>query len=268
MPPITLLTDFGTADEYVGLMKGVILSINPAATIVDITHQLEPQDIVGAAHLIQSSYRYFPSGTVHLAIVDPGVGGDRKMICLKVYGHLFLAPDNGLLSLLLRDAPVDALHYIENTDLFLDPVSRTFHGRDVFAPVGAHLSLGVGIGEIGRAADRRSLVLLDLPKPRESTAGELVCDIIAIDRFGNLITNLDEGTLRRFHSSRQPGSVRFRVADRTIIGLSQGYSGVSENDLLAVIGSRGYLEIAVNTGDAHRLLGVEKGDRVRVAIGE
>ena len=142
MSVITLLTDFGTDDEYVGLMKGVILTINPSATIVDLTHQISPQDIVQAAFTIYTGYHYFPEGTVHLIVVDPGVGTERRLLALKLKYHFFIAPDNGVLSLLLREKKVSALNQITNSDYFRASVSRTFHGRDIIAPVAAHLAAG------------------------------------------------------------------------------------------------------------------------------
>jgi len=266
MSIVTLLTDFGTRDEYVGAMKGVILSINPSATIVDITHHLDPQDITGAAYLVQSCYRYFPPGAIHLAVVDPGVGSDRKMLALASGGHVFLAPDNGLLSLVLKKGPVDALRYIDDARLFLPSVSRTFHGRDIFAPVAAHLSLGLGIEETGKPAHLSSLVLLDLPVPRKSDKGELVCEIVTVDRFGNLVTNLDEETLQRFRGDREAGKIQVRISHRTITGLADTYSAVRGGDPLATIGSRGYLEIAVSAGDARDFFMADRGDRVYVTV--
>ena len=149
MSIITLLTDFGTEDAYVGVMKGVILSINPSAEVVDVCHYINPQDLIEAAYLIKSSYRYFPKGTIHIIVVDPGVGGNRLIVAVKLSGHIFLAPDNGVLTLLLDEGEVDTIVRVENTHYFLNSISQTFHGRDIFAPVGSHLSRGVFIENLG-----------------------------------------------------------------------------------------------------------------------
>ena len=266
MSIITLLTDFGIADEYVGVMKGAILTVNPSASIIDITHNLDPQDILNAAYLIRSYYRYFPQGTIHLAVVDPGVGSDRKIIALKCRGHIFLSPDNGLLTLLLREGSVDILRYVDNPDLFLDPVSRTFHGRDVFAPVGAHLSLGLDIKTVGAPADPRHLFQLEVPEPRDSGQGEFVGAVIWIDRFGNLVTNVSDSILHRFCASQKDAIPEFRISNRSIVGLSMSYNGVKEKEPLAIVGSRGYLEIAVNSGNARDHFMAAKGDSVVITL--
>ena len=189
MSIITLTTDFGTADEYAGIMKGVILSLNPSAVIVDITHHIDPQDLVQAAYTIYSSYGYFPQGTVHAVIVDPAVGSDRKIIAFKKTGHIFLAPDNGVLTLLINKGNINSIASIDNTSYFLDPVSHTFHGRDIFAPVSAHLSMGVPIKKLGTSVAQKNLMCLSIREPYFSDNGELVGSIVSIDHFGNLITN-------------------------------------------------------------------------------
>ncbi|MEA3434835.1 MAG: SAM-dependent chlorinase/fluorinase, partial [Thermodesulfobacteriota bacterium] len=164
MSIITLTTDFGTDDEYVGIMKGVILSLNPSAVIVDITHHIDPQDLLQAAYTIYSSYRYFPQKTVHVVIVDPTVGSNRKIIAFKIDDHIFLAPDNGVLTLLINERKINSIGRIDNTNYFLDPVSRTFHGRDIFAPVSAHLSMGVPIKKLGTTVAQNKLICLSIPE--------------------------------------------------------------------------------------------------------
>jgi len=173
MSILTLLTDFGTEDAYVGMMKGVILSINPQAVIIDITHQIDPQDLIQAAYIIKSSYRYFPEGTVHLLVVDPGVGSDRAIVALEMMGHIFLAPDNGVLTLLMDEGETDSIVSVENTRYFLESVSRTFHGRDIFAPVGAHLCRGLDIKNLGSPLDQQNLVHLKILKPYISGNNQL-----------------------------------------------------------------------------------------------
>ena len=203
MSIITLLTDFGIEDGYVGTIKGVILSVNPSAMIVDITHQIDPQDLIEAAYVIKSSYRYFPKGTVHVIVVDPGVGSDRAIVALEMMGHIFLAPDNGVLTLLLDEGRLDSITRVNNSQYFLEPLSQTFHGRDIFAPVGAHISKGVDLKKLGSGLNRNDLVHLSIRKPSISDEGELVGTIVSVDRFGNCITNIDLSCLEKFY---KPGS--------------------------------------------------------------
>ena len=156
MPIITLLTDFGVEDAYVGMMKGVVLSINPSAVIIDITHHIEPQNLIQPAYIINSYYRYFPENTVHIIVIDPGVGSDRSIIAVKMMEHVFLAPNNGVLTLLMDEGKVDALVRVENQRFFLKSVSRTFHGRDIFAPVAAYISKGIDIKKLGPSLGQKN----------------------------------------------------------------------------------------------------------------
>lgn len=266
MSIITLLTDFGTGDEYAGLMKGVILSINPSATIIDITHQIDSQDIVQAAFTIYSSYRYFPEGTVHLVVVDPGVGSERSLLAFETRKQFFIAPDNGVLTLLFNAGKISSLIRITNSRYFLSPVSRTFHGRDIIAPVGAHISGGINIGKLGTEIDLRDAVQLDHLHARISKNGELIGKIVVIDNFGNLITNIDIDKLGEVYPIGQKRKFQIAIGAHVIIGLSETYDNVQLKTPLALIGSRGYLEIAVNKGNAAQALKVQKGDVVRVKI--
>jgi len=265
MSIITLTTDFGTDDEYVGIMKGVILSLNPSAVIVDITHHIDPQDLLQAAYTIYSSYRYFPQKTVHVVIVDPTVGSDRKIIAFKITDHIFLAPDNGVLTLLINERKINSIARIDNTNYFLDPVSRTFHGRDIFAPVSAHLSMGVPIIKLGTPVAQKNLICLSIPKPYFSDNGELVGSIISIDHFGNLITNINLDDLEKIDNTVPGKKLCINVGSYKISGLSQNYSSTIPDHPLAIIGSRGYLEISVNSGNAANHFMVEKGDVVRIS---
>ena len=265
MSIITLTTDFGTDDEYVGIMKGVILSLNPSAVIVDITHHIDPQDLVQAAYTIYSSYRYFPQGTVHVVVVDPTVGSDRKIITFKIKDHIFLAPDNGVLTLLINEGNINSIARIDNTSYFLDPVSRTFHGRDIFAPVSAHLSMGVPIKKLGTPVAQKNLICLSILKPYFSDNGELVGSIVTIDHFGNLITNINIDDLENIHNTVPGKKLCINVGKDKISGLSQNYSSAIPGHPLAIIGSRGYLEISVNGGDAANHFMVEKSDVVRIS---
>ncbi len=266
MSVITLPTDFGARDEYVGLMKGVILSIHPSAIIVDITHRIDGQDIVQAAFAIQSSYRYFPAGSVHLVVVDPGVGTDRSLLALKLRQHFFIAPDNGVLSLLIDQADVAALFKISNSKYYLDSVSPTFHGRDVIAPVGAHIAQGVELKRLGDQLEPADVVRLTDIQARMSDDGTVTGKIISVDHFGNLISNIQMEMLLQSVFANQTKRPVIRVGSHTIQGIDRTYADGRIQNPMALIGSRGYLEIAVPGGNAAQWLKVGKGARVRVKI--
>jgi S-adenosylmethionine hydrolase len=268
MSIITLLTDFGIEDAYVGTIKGVILSVNPSAMIVDITHQIDPQDLIEAAYVIKSSYRYFPKGTVHVIVVDPGVGSDRAIVALEMMGHIFLAPDNGVLTLLMDEGRIDSITRVKNSHYFLEPLSQTFHGRDIFAPVGAHISKGVDLKKLGSGLDRNDLVHLSIRKPSITDEGELVGTIVSVDRFGNCITNIDLNCLEKFYKPGFEKNLVIAIGEYEIKGLSKSYDGVGLNQPLAIIGSLGYLEIALNCGRASRNFGAQKGDTIRVILSD
>ena len=266
MSIISLLTDFGTDDEYVGTMKGVILSINPSAKIIDITHNLEPQDIVQAAYLIQSCHAYFPKGTVHIVVVDPGVGSSRSIIALKTATYFFIAPDNGVLTLVMESDNIDSIVCVNNSNFFLEPVSHTFHGRDIFAPVGAHLSKGVEITKLGTPVDKEDVIHLNIPEPSMANAAELIGTIVSIDRFGNLITNIDEHRLEKFFNGNPGAGTVVKIGKSHIRGLSKSYASAGLKEPLAIISSRGCLEIALNHGNARNHFRAQKGDPVSVIL--
>ncbi len=261
---ITLLTDFGLLDPYVGIMKGVILSINPKARIIDITHGVEPQDVWSAAYLIAAAYRYFPRGSIHVVVVDPGVGGSRKVLAVKARGHCFLAPDNGVLSRILDAEGVGAVIQLENQDYFLHPVSRTFHGRDIFAPVAAHLSKGLDMSVLGNRMELKDLVNLGIGAPVVSGPGALEGRIVWIDRFGNLITNIDENSIKQLSGMKKPSRLRVIVGDHRIRGISMCYADAPPQTLLAVFGSMGLLEISINGGSAAAFCHARRGDFIYV----
>jgi S-adenosyl-L-methionine hydrolase (adenosine-forming) len=252
---ITLTTDFGTRDWFVGTMKGVIAGIAPKAKVIDLTHELPPGGIRGGAFALAASCRFFPKGTVHVVVVDPGVGSRRKAIAVRTAGGIFVGPDNGVLSWALAKEQIVAIHSLENEDYFLQPVSRTFHGRDVFAPAAAHLSRGVPIKKLGPAVT--DLVRLEWPEPRRRPGG-LEGEVVYIDRFGNAITNLDSGLLQARHWA----SCEIHAKRRRLCPLGSFYQGVARNTPVALLGSSGFLEIAVNGGSAEKLLGVRTGDQV------
>ena len=266
MSVISILSDFGTDDEYVGVMKGVMLSICPSVSIVDITHQIAPQDIHQAAYLIPSYYHFFPEGTVHIVVVDPGVGSQRGILAVNHRKHFFIAPDNGVLTLLLNAEKSDTIIRVDNSDYFLEPLSSTFHGRDIFAVVGAHLSCGTKLDTLGALTDVMDIVRIKELNCRISQSGELIGKIVSIDHFGNLITNIDSISLTAFCETEALRRLQIHIGSFVISELSNTYSDAAPAAPLALIGSRNYLEIAVNGGNAKKKLQVKKGDPVRLTL--
>lgn len=256
---ITLLTDFGTEDSYVGAMKGVILSINPDATIIDISHQIPPQDIMAGAFVLSQTAPFFPKGTVHIAVVDPGVGGKRRPILIETERYFFIGPDNGIFSLALQNEQhIRRKIHLTNKDYFLGHISSTFHGRDIFSPVGAYLSLGIDPSLFGKKVKR--LTSLDVKKPFARN-GKITGRIIHIDRFGNLITNIDKDLLDRVFRAR---SFEIKVGDVIIKRLVSSYAYAKEDEAVSLIGSSGFLEIAMREKNANIALGIKKGDNIIV----
>jgi S-adenosylmethionine hydrolase len=271
---ITLTTDFGYDDAYVAAVKGAILSINPEANIIDISHSIKPQNILQAAFILSVAYRYFPKQTIHMAIVDPGVGSERQGIILKTPSSIFVAPDNGILSYIIDDLfSVESCTLTEQThDLkeivfkkgleaaaitdprfWRHPVSPTFHGRDIFAPVAAGLSLGISLYEFGEKIN--SLHILPIPKPSLDPEGNLVGRVLHVDRFGTLITNIKSNDL--------PGKdVMIEVAGYCIQGISDYYA--QNKGVMAIVGSSGYLEVSLREGSACDFLGTAVGDEIKV----
>ena len=264
MAVVTLLTDFGTADEYVGVMKGVLLSICPSISVVDISHHIEPQDVAQAAFMIPAYFHFFPAGTIHIVVVDPGVGSRRRIVAAHLDPHFFLAPDNGVLSFLLRDQKSATIIEVSNSDYFLEPLSPTFHGRDIFAALGGHLACGAKIDALGARITKQDLVQLPDLSCRVSENGELVGKIVSVDRFGNLITNIDAIQLDAFQKSNAIKQPCIRIGALAIRGLSKTYADAAPEALLALIGNRGYMEIAVNCGSARKQLNAAIGDAVRI----
>jgi len=261
---VTLLTDFGTDDEYVGVMKGVILSLHPEAAIVDITHSISPQDVVQAAFSLEAAYLYFPAGTVHLVVVDPGVGTERSIIALKARDQFFVAPDNGVLSRIIKSEMPSTLVRVENSAYFLDTVSQTFHGRDIIAPVGAHISTGTDLNQLGAILQANELLTLKNIDCVVNAGGEIMGKVISIDRFGNLITNIHCHNLQAHCPDKKPAEIEIAIRDDVIKGVSKTYAAADAHSPVAVIGSRGYLEIAVSMGNARQYFNVEKGASIRV----
>lgn len=265
MTIITLTTDFGLQDTYVGTMKGVILSIDPSARIVDLTHQITPQDTLSAVREIASSYRYFPAGTIHVVVVDPGVGGSRDIIALKVDGHTFLAPDNGIAGHVAQLGRCQDLVRIENSALFLKPLSATFHGRDIFAPVAANLSTGYPMEKLGPPVDQHRLILQANSTP-EADDQRIDGTIVKVDRFGNLISDIDTQTIEAVAGNHGGANLLVQVRGTVIHGISRIYGDVPHGRPLALVGSSGYLEIAANCGNAEHLIDAHCGDRIAVRL--
>lgn len=259
---ITLLTDFGTRDGYVGMMKGVILSINPKVRLVDLCHEIPPHDITSGAYVLFSSYRYFPPGTVHIAVIDPGVGSERKIVGMKAGGWTFLAPDNGILSLVAEREKIEVLIHVDNPKYFLTPVSDTFHGRDCFASASAYLSSGLELKKLGSPITR--LKKAKLPKSSVSSEGVVSGKIIYVDRFGNLVTDISREKFEKFQKKLPRDLVEIRVGGRRIHRISHSYAEVKPSHLLAVFGSSDFLEISVNQGNAQKTLKMGKGGTIEL----
>ncbi len=270
-----MLTDFGTSDGYVAAMKAVILNINPRVVIVDVTHEIPPQDVRSGAFVLNTVYRYFPPGTIHLMVVDPGVGSERAGVAVDTGEALYVAPDNGLLSYLLADKRAPAAHGIAPVDVagtfpvevpphwrtvrlsesryWLPGHSSTFHGRDIFAPVAAYLSMGEPLERFGPRME--TLRSFEVPVARKGPDGAIEGEVVHTDRFGNLITSVREEDLPK-------GAVVVELGNYRIVGLSNNYS--EGRGLTALVGSSGYLEVALPGGSALAMTGLGAGSEVRV----
>ena len=257
---ITLMTDFGTSDHYVGVMKGVILNINPQVEIIDITHTIPPQDIHAAAFLIDSAYRYFPAGTIHVIVVDPGVGSERRSIVCQTETAHFVCPDNGILTHILRNGERIHTVAVENSAYFLPEVSNTFHGRDIFAPVAAHLSRGIPIDELGGSVAQP--VQLPIPKP-QVTDKAIIGHIVWIDSFGNLVTNISHEILESLEGR---DNVVIHAGSAKIDHFNRSYAESAVGEALAIVGSFNRLEISVNQGNAAQVLGLKRGDTITICM--
>ena len=273
-PLVVFTTDFGLSDPYVGVIKGVALSINPNLRLIDLTHQISPQNVAQGSFLLGLNHRYFPKEAIHVAVVDPGVGTCRRPVLLSTPWGRFVGPDNGLLSGVISDyldsepetaGPINlptgltAVH-LTNPDYWRHPVSHTFHGRDVFTPVAAHLSLGVATKELGESLD--SLFYLPVPKPAKN-GGTITGQVIYQDTYGNLVTNISAESLP------QPELIEVRIKGRSIVGLSRTFNDdtyATDTGLIALTASHGYLEIALANGSAADMLSAGEGEVVQVGI--
>ncbi len=256
MPIITLTTDFGLSDSYVAAMKGVLLSIAPQATVVDITHQIAPQNVREAAYVLATALPYFPPGTVHVAIVDPGVGSARRPMAAQVSNYTLVGPDNGVFTYALPAGQPAACVHLDNPAYWLPHVSRTFHGRDIFAPVAAHLALGTPLQALGAPID--DPVRFTVQPPQRELGGSLRGQIVHVDRFGNLVSNIPGDWLAgRFWT--------VRIAGQQVVGPSLTYAEAAPGQLLSLVSSDGTLEVAVRDGSAAARLGVAAGEPIVAA---
>jgi hypothetical protein len=259
---ITLLTDFGLSDVYVGVMKGAIAQINPQLKVIDITHDIGPQNITAARFCLMTAYAYFPTETVHIAVVDPGVGSSRRAIAIQCANCFLVGPDNGLFSGVLSRERAIACVQLTNPQYWRTPQpSSTFHGRDIFAAVGAHLATGVRLEELGEAIDPSSLVQLQIPNCTVTATGIEGC-VQYVDRFGNLITNIPNNCIKSNNWSVKID----RISDAILIPSGETYNDCQPGDLVAIIGSDGWLEISVNGDSAQSVLKLECGAIVQLVF--
>ena len=266
-PIITLTTDFGLEDEYAGVLKGVILGLAPQAHLIDLCHTIRAQDIRQAAFILQASAPYFPKGTIHLAVVDPGVGTNRQLLGVRAMGQIFLGPDNGILSAFLHDPLFEDAFVLDCPERYLSPLSNTFHGRDMLAPIAAALANGVELSSLGPQALKEKLTKLASPTLQiDRIHGNIAGSVIHIDHFGNLTTNIHQRDLAGL--TTDPTSIQIFHKQQQVTGLASTYATVADGQALALIGSRGYLELAVVNGNAAQVFGAEVDDPVRVTRGK
>lgn len=264
IPIITLTTDFGLNDHFIGAMKGVILEITPEAQIIDICHAVQPFDILDGALTISQAYSYFPSGTVHMVIVDPGVGTARRPVIVTGDRHLFVAPDNGVLSLIYDREERISVRHVTAEHYFLQPSSNTFHARDIFAPIAAYLAKGVEVGRFGE--EIADYVRFAAPRPKPVDEHTLRGVVLKVDRFGNLVTNITPQDAPRLFEAT-PSNFKIAIGTKTqATRMCANYAEGSPGEIFGILGSMGFLEIATNRGSASQLLAVGKGSEVNVIV--
>ncbi|MGH9405431.1 MAG: SAM hydrolase/SAM-dependent halogenase family protein [Terriglobia bacterium] len=260
---VTLTTDFGLADHFVATMKGVMFGINPLMTFVDISHQVASHDVFDGALTLGFAYSYFPAGTIHLVVVDPGVGSSRRPIIARTAQHVFVAPDNGVLSLVYEREERAEVRQVTSEHYFLTPVSNTFHGRDVFAPVAAWLSKGVEISKFGDVIT--DYVRFVPPKPRRLEGGQIQGAVIKVDHFGNLLTNIGPGEAPGLFGS-DPPHFRIAINGREITALYTSYSMAKPSEVFAIAGSVRLIEICQNRAAAAKTLNAVRGTEVGLVM--
>jgi len=260
MRTIALLTDFGTKDNYVGVMKGVILNINPKVNLVDITHEISPQNVWEAGFLLYKSFKFFPKNTIFLVVVDPGVGSKRKALAIKTKNYYFVGPDNGVLSLAVKEDGLRKAVSLENKKYFLREVSSTFWGRDVFSPVSAYLSKGISIDKLGRVCNK----IKELKIPSPQIKGSILSGrVIYIDRFGNLITNINLKDFKDFTKNKE---FIFKIKSKNITKFYPYYQKAKSDELFLCEGSFGYLEVSLKNKSASSFLKAKIKDKVKLLL--
>lgn len=259
---ITLTTDFGDESGYAGVMKGVILTVNPDCQIIDITHRVSQQDVEEAAFLLNNSFSYFPEHSIHVVVVDPGVGSERKPILVETDKYWFVGPDNGVFSFMFLMEGFKKVWEITNESYFLPEVSSTFHGRDIFAPVAAHLSLGVSAEELGK--ELKGFVMLKDLEPKVE-AGVIKARVVYADHFGNLISNISKDLFNRLVADK---SFNISVGGEMIQKLSLSYADVRDGEVLALFGSSQWLEISVKNGNCQKELDIKKGAEINILVSQ
>jgi S-adenosyl-L-methionine hydrolase (adenosine-forming) len=264
MPIITLLTDYGTKDHFVASMKAVILSISPQVQIVDISHDVPAHDILEAGFVLRSCFSYFPTRTIHVVVVDPTVGSPRKAIVVATDNHYFVAPDNGVLSLIYDAEPVTTVVEIAAEHLMLPEISKTFHGRDIFAPAAAWLARGTDMLNFGDTITEYTK--LTLPKAKLTTEGKLKGSVLHVDRFGNLITNISRQDLDAAREKIPGNTFKVTIGKQEIDGLKNYFAEGQKGEIVALFGSTNLLEIAQNQGSASRTLGVGRGAEASISL--
>ena len=264
-PIITLTTDFGLNDHFVGAMKGVILDIVPEAAIVDISHAVQAFDVLDGALAISQAYAYYPTGTVHVVVVDPGVGTTRRPIVASSDGYHFVAPDNGVLSMVYAREDRIRVRHVTSDHYFRQPVSNTFHGRDVFAPVAAYLAKQVDSVKFGDEIE--DYVRFAAPKPKATGENRMRAVVLKVDKFGNLITNVTPADVPMLFSAK-PGAFKIVAGSREITAIHSSYAEGTPGEVFGILGSMGYLEIVANRAAAAQITGANKGSEVTIILGE
>lgn len=253
---ICLLTDFGLKDGYAGVLKAVISNIAPKTSIIDLSHEIEPYNILQAGFVLYQSYRYFPKETIFVAVVDPGVGSERKPILIKTKNYYFIGPDNGIFSLVLSEEKVEQIIHLQNPKYFLSSISSTFHGRDLFAPVAAHLSSGISCASFGQKIEEYQRLNYFFPIIKKK---QIIGKVLSIDRFGNMITNLSKRFLEENFSDLD---FALSIKGKKIRKIYSHYAEAKKGEIFILFGSSGFLEIAMNQGSAAKFLKVKNGTQI------
>jgi S-adenosylmethionine hydrolase len=259
---VTLTTDFGTSDHYGGTMKGVVYNINPSALVVDISHAVQSYDVLDGALTVAQAYSYFPAGTIHVVVVDPGVGTARRPILARSEKYLFVAPDNGVLSLIFDREEQVSVRQITSDHYFLQPVSQTFHGRDIFAAVAGWLSKGVEFSNFGNEIS--DYVRFRMPIARRDENGQVQGVVLKVDKFGNLVTNISPQDIPQLFAPQLP-PFKILIGKREVTTMRTSYAEAASGEVFGILGSMGFLEISMNRGSAARMLDVGKGAEVVVS---